>query len=501
MKLPKSYYNSISFIGTIVAILSLLLIVFLFVVAVVLDKGGSYLGLFIYIVLPALMVIGLILIPLGMWLTARRVKRQGTDLKGQWNVLDLNNSRHRNAVLVFSFGTLIFLMLTSFGSYEAFHYTESNEFCGTLCHKVMEPEYTTYHNSEHAHVKCTECHVGPGADWYVRSKLSGLYQVYSVLTKKYPQPIETPIHNLRPARITCEQCHWPEKFYPNRLKVEKHYLADESNSQWDIHLRMLISSEHTAGGLNEGVHWHINPNVKIEYAPLDNKRESIPWVRYIDLLTGDTIIYVDSENPIDDSTFAAAEIRTMDCMDCHNRPSHKYLVPQEFFDRSMASGEIPRDLPEIKMKAMEIFYAETFETKEAAQQIFTEQINTFYEENYPEVFSGRKADIDKAIKGIMAGFNRNYFPYMKANWDAYPDHIGHMEYEGCFRCHNDRHTSPTGKVISKDCNLCHTILKQGPPEAPEVAPYDGALEFQHPVKLKGNWKEGSCSECHRYLYQ
>ena len=501
MKLPKSYYNSLSFIGTIVAILSLTLIAFLFIIAVVFDKGSSYVGLFIYIVLPGLMVLGLLLIPLGMWLTVRRYKKQGLDMKGQWNVLDLNNSRHRNAVLIFSVGTLLFLMLTSVGSYEAFHYTESNEFCGTLCHKIMEPEYVTYHNSEHAHVKCAECHVGPGADWYVRSKLSGLYQVYSAIAKKYPQPIETPIHDLRPARITCEQCHWPEKFYPNRIITERHYLADESNTRWDIDLRMFISSDHAAEGLSKGVHWHINPDVKIEYAPNAPDRETIPWVKYINLKTGDTVIYHDIEAPMDDETLASAEIRTMDCMDCHNRPSHSYLVPQEFFDMSLASGEIPLELPEIKTITMQIFYAETFETKEAAVKIFTEQINAFYEENYPEIFADKKPLIDQAITGIMHGFNQNYFPFMKANWDAYPVHIGHIEYEGCFRCHNDRHTSDSGKVISKDCNLCHTILKQGTPDAPEVAPYDGSLEFQHPVKLKGDWIKGSCSECHRYLYQ
>jgi nitrate/TMAO reductase-like tetraheme cytochrome c subunit len=501
MKLPRSYYNTISFIGTIVAGISLLLILFLFVVAVFFDKGSSYLGLFIYIVLPMVLVIGLLMIPLGMWLNMRKSKRTGVEMEGRWNVIDLNNSRHRNALMVFSIGTIIFLLLTSIGSYEAYHYSESNKFCGTLCHKVMEPEYTTYHNSEHAHVKCVECHVGPGADWFVRAKLSGLYQVYSVLAKKYPQPIATPIHNLRPARITCEQCHWPEKFYPNRLRIERHYLADSANTRYDIDLRMLISSEHSSEGLNAGVHWHINPNVKVEYAPMEKDRGALPWVRYIDLNTGDTTVYEDVENPMGAEALAKAEIRTMDCMDCHNRPSHKYLLPQDFFDKSMAKADIPIELPEIKMITMQVFYSESFDSKEAARKIFTERINAFYEETYPDIFASKKNLIEKAINGIMDGFSKNYFPYMKANWDAYPDHIGHIEFEGCFRCHNDRHASKDGKVIKKDCNLCHTIMKQGPADAAEVAAYNGSLEFKHPVKLKDGWEKGSCAECHRYLYE
>lgn len=154
--------------------------------------------------------------------------------------IDLNRKDHRNAFLIFAAGTTIFLFISALGSYEAFHYTESTEFCGTLCHSVMNPEYTAYQNSAHAKVRCVECHVGTGADWYVKSKLSGLYQVYAVIANVYPKPIPTPIKNLRPARETCEECHWPQKFYSRQLRTEKHFLTDEKNSEWDISLIMKI---------------------------------------------------------------------------------------------------------------------------------------------------------------------------------------------------------------------------------------------------------------------
>ena len=114
----------------------------------------------------------------------------------------------------------------------------------------------------------------------MRSKLSGLRQVYAVLTNDFSRPIETPIHDLRPARETCEKCHWPEKFYARQLINEKHYLTDSVNTEWNIGLQMKTGPSHSAQGLSEGIHWHINPNVKIEYIPKRDNRLDIPWVKY-----------------------------------------------------------------------------------------------------------------------------------------------------------------------------------------------------------------------------
>jgi len=264
MKLPQSSYNWTSLIGAVIAIISLFMMGFLLAISLFINVGSSYLGLVIYIILPGFLLLGLILIPVGMVRRMKKLKREKVVEQSRWPQVNLNIKQHRNAFVIFVISTTVFLFLSAVGTYEAFHYTESVEFCGTLCHEVMDPEYVTYQGSSHARVACVDCHVGSGADWYVRSKLSGLYQVYSVLFKKYPQPIETPISNLRPARETCEECHWPEKFYASLLRTEKHYLADERNTEWDIALRMKIGAEYSALGLQEGIHWHINPDVKIE---------------------------------------------------------------------------------------------------------------------------------------------------------------------------------------------------------------------------------------------
>ena len=499
MKLPKSYYNPLSIFGSILAGISLALILFLIALSLIFDLGGSYTGLFTFIVLPVFLLIGLVLIPIGMARKAKKLREMEEGAPDKWLKIDMNNYTHWNASILFTIATFIFLFLTGIGSYEAFHYTESNEFCGTLCHKVMKPEYIAYQNSSHARVTCVDCHVGEGADWYVKSKLSGLYQVYSVTFNKYPQPIPTPIHNLRPARETCEKCHWPNKFYSYRIDNQIHYLADEVNTMWNIQLKMKIGASHGSQGFTEGFHWHINPNVQIDYIASDEKREYLPWVRYINKETGDTIIYEDLYEPLDENAKDSLEVRKMDCLDCHNRPSHNYLTPQEFIDFNMAAGEISVELPEIKMVSIKLINKE-YSTEDTAMILIDSLVNKYYSKNYPDIYDTNKVLIDKAIAGIQNAFKKNVFPEMKASWDAYPNHIGHKEFNGCFRCHNDMHTSAYGEIISKECKNCHTILVQGTADDLQVAAFNESLEFIHPVDVDGAEKEMNCTECHRYLY-
>jgi hypothetical protein len=498
MKLPKSVNNRLSITGAIIAFISLMFILFLFTLGMFFQEGSSYLGLFTYIILPAFLILALLMIPIGMVSKMRKMKLGLEPVVGKPWLIDFTDRRHRNATFVFGIGTVILVFLTGIGSYEAFNYTESVKFCGTTCHKVMEPEHTAYQGSEHANVRCVECHVGEGAGWYVRSKMSGLRQVWAVLTNTYTHPIETPIKNLRPARETCERCHWPEKFYSNKLVAEKHYLADSANTEWDIDLRLKVAASHSAMGNTAGIHWHINPNIQIEYMDPKDDREALPWVKSTNKLTGETVIYKDTENPITDSAFKATAPRTMDCMDCHTRPSHKYRSPSVFVDNSIAAGEIPVSLPMIKKVAMDIL-TPAWADRKIAQDTIRKYVENFYKTTYPDIFANRKADVDKAIAGMLTGYSKNIFPEMKATWEAYPDHIGHMEANGCFRCHNGKHTSDTGKTISQDCNLCHNIMAQGTPGKQEVAPFDGSLNFTHPLGDE-SWKEMACIECHKKLY-
>jgi len=499
IKLPHSTQNWISLIGATIALISFSMIVFLFVISLLLDKGNTYLGLVMYIALPAVLVIGLILIPVGMYFKNKKDKKKTSDDKKDLPVIDFNNIRTRNAFVIFAVGTAIFLLASAVGSYEAFHYTESVEFCGTLCHEVMKPEYMAYQNSSHARVACVDCHVGTGAGWYVKSKLSGLYQVYAVTVNNFPRPIPTPISNLRPARETCEQCHWPEKFYAHKLRMEKHYLTDENNTEWDISLTMKIGANLSALGLQEGIHWHINPDIRIEYKATDSQRENIPWVKYTNLKTGEVYIYEDKEQNVDAKILEGLETREMDCMDCHNRPSHNYQPPSMFVNHAITAGKISKDLKHIKFAAMEILGKE-YPTTETAMKEIDSQLKTFYRDNFPDIYANQRNLIDQAIISIQNEFNKNIFPEMKVRWNVYPNNIGHLEFNGCFRCHNDQHATNKGKVISKDCNLCHSINAQGTPNNLEVATINSSLNFRHPGTDVGDeWKEMLCSSCHTGL--
>lgn len=499
MKLPPSSKNWLTIIGSIIAGINLALILLLFVISTIFNKGNTNLGIFIYIILPGFMIMGLLLIPIGMIRERKRIRKSGIKGEQRFPKIDLNDPRHRNAFLIFAVTTVIVLFLSTLGSFQAFHITESVEFCGTLCHQVMEPEYTAYQNSPHANVSCVECHVGSGASWYVKSKLSGLHQVYAVITKSYPTPIETPLHDLRPARETCEKCHWPQKFYARTLATNKYFLADSLNSDWNITLQMKTGPEHTGLGLTEGIHWHINPNVNIEYISENDKRENITYVKYTDKSTGNVKIFRNDSNPISDSLLAASQSRSMDCIDCHNRPSHNYKSPPVYFDNAMLTGSISKEIPFFKKVAMGIL-RDTFSDKDTALMKINEGITSYYKENFSDYYSKNQAVIDKSISAVQKAFSENTFPKMKVTYDHYPEHIGHLESDGCFRCHNDAFVSEDGSKISRDCNLCHTILGQGSEGTMEYASIKDKLDFKHPIDIGTAWQEANCSECHKFLY-
>ena len=499
MKMPKNAYNWITITGFLLAVNSLIVIVLLFLFSLLSSDSNPYMGLFTFIVSPAFMVLGLLLIPIGIWNKRKKMKGKQPE-KQNWPILDMNNKIQRTAIIRISIITFVLLVATAMGSYQAFHYTESVQFCGKLCHKVMEPEYVAYQHSSHANVKCVECHVGEGAGWYVKSKLSGLYQVYSVIFKKYSTPIETPLHNLRPASETCEKCHWPEKFYSQKLRNLRSYIADSGNTEWNTSLLMKIGPQFSAKGLSEGIHWHINKNVKIEYIAGTRDRESIPWVKYTDLKTGKVKIFMDEENPVDKKAMDSLEKRTMDCMDCHNRPSHKYLSAPNFIDNAMVSGKIPSDIPFIKMAAMEALKV-SYNTKDSAHMAIRDVITTYYKDEQPEAYAKNIQRINKAIVAIIGEYDNNVFPFMKVESTRYLDHIGHLESDGCFRCHSDRHKTVTGETISRNCDMCHSFLAQGPSGKIQTVPLGKSMEFVHPTEIRGKWKTAFCSECHRVLYE
>ena len=280
----------------------------------------------------------------------------------------------------------------------------------------------------------------------MKSKISGSYQLYSVAFDKYPRPIGTPIHNLRPARDTCEECHWPQSFVGNLDRTFNYFESDASNSPYSIRLLLKIGGSDPRHGPVGGIHWHNLPGNKVEYVATDDARQTIPWVRVTDA-KGNVTVFKTARFTNDVSKM---EMRTMDCMDCHNRPSHRYLSPEKAVNQAMALNRIDASLPWIKTNAMYVL-TQKYQTENEA----TNNIAKVLAAKYPG-----DARAAAAIPVVAQIYSENFFPEMKASWASYPDNVGHMIWPGCFRCHDGLHKTPDKKLTIKanDCNACHTIL-------------------------------------------
>ena len=197
--------NTLSQIGLAVAVIAFANIVFLFLVDLISTTPNPYIGVLTYMVMPGFLLFGLLMVVVGALLERRRRFKGQTDTP-RLPRIDLNNPKQRNSVAFLLSFLVIFALLSAVGSFKAYKATESVSFCGQSCH-ALYPEFTAYSVSPHAKVACVDCHVGPGASWYVRSKLSGLTELYATLRNTYPRPIPSPVKNLRPAQDTCEECH------------------------------------------------------------------------------------------------------------------------------------------------------------------------------------------------------------------------------------------------------------------------------------------------------
>ncbi len=496
MKLPDSYHNWLSYIGSAIAALAFAVFSFLFIFHTLSGPNQvPYAGLVIFILVPAFILFGLALIPVGMffeWLHWRRTGRRSIP---KFPTIDLNDSGHRNATFVFLVGSAILLFFSSYGGYRAYQYTDSVAFCGQVCHSVMKPEFTSHQDSPHARVKCVGCHVGPGATWYVRSKLSGLYQVYATLLNKYPRPIPGTITDLRPAREVCEQCHWPKAFWGEKEQRESFFLSDDSNTQWNVSLLLKIGGQTPEEATAKGIHWHVASDVRIEYLATDQDRQTIPWVKVTYLNSGKSVEYQSGDSPLTPSQRAKGERRTMDCLDCHNRPSHRYRSPVDAVNLALASGRISPKLPYIKDAGVQVL-SKNYSSSNAALQGIEKGIHDYYQKNSPDLLSNGGKRISNAVAALQQIYGENFFPSMKARWTAYPDNEGHWIFPGCMRCHDGQHKSQDGDVIPHDCRTCHIIMTQGKPGEEEYMKDDKGLEFKHPAPIGGMWKQSPCTECH-----
>ncbi len=492
------YRNAVSFFGAYMAIISVFLIIFTLLLMFSFKAHSPYLGIFAFMVFPAFFALGAIVFLYGMRRESIRRRNLGVDEALAYPRLDLNEPKTRRLFSYAILGGSFLAILLAFVSYHAFLYTETVAFCGELCHTVMEPEFASYQGSPHARVPCVDCHVGSGASWYVKSKISGARQVLAVMLDTYPTPIPTPIENLRPARETCEECHWPVKFFGTQLLQIPHFRYDEKNTPEQISLGIKTGGGSGQLGEYAGIHWHMITENEVTYVALDRRLQEIPWIKS-SRQDGTEDVYISTDYTGDLAELGSREKREMDCMDCHNRPTHIYEPPEAAVDKAMASHFISRTLPWVKKVVVDALVVE-YPSREKAHEGFQTEIATFYRNQYPEVYKARRADVEKAIETTISIYDRSVFPEMKVNWKTYASNIGHRNWPGCFRCHDGKHVAESGKVLTTECATCHTMPQRGP-LAPLGAMMPGSDLPWHPMALEGKHERILCSQCHAAGYR
>lgn len=445
--------NWISLIGVVVVTTATVFWLFLLPFSLRGEISHPYIGILIFLLLPGTFILGLLLIPAGIVYHQRRDRAHGI-VTTNLPPVNWQNTGFRRLITFIGVTTFLNLVIASQLAYSAVNYMDSTTFCGLTCHRVMIPEFTSHENSSHARVDCAACHIGPGASWFVRSKLSGTSQVFYTLFNTYPRPIPAPVANLRPARETCEQCHWPQRFTGDKVMVHTTYAQDEQNSASTTVLLMKVGGRAWNGTI--GIHGaHLTANTSIDYIATDRERQTIPQVVYTDA-SGKKTIYNATDAKVSPQQLAQGEHRTMDCVDCHNRPTHTFQLPDRALDDAMSTGNISPTLPFVKKQALAAL-TKVYPDRDTAHGEIAGTLDAFYRAKYPQLYAQNHPQIASAIAAVQNIYARNVFPEMKITWGTYLNNLGHTDTPGCFRCHDGNHTSADGKTIPNDCSTCHEL--------------------------------------------
>ena len=428
----------------------------LMLIGLVVDMLGlvdnPYAAIATYLVLPGGMLTGLVLVPLAAYLRRREFHKHG--ISKEHLQINLSDHKHRRFVIILIVMTVVNFAVLAVVGYEGYHFTESPYFCGVVCHEVMAPEYTAYQRSAHSKVKCVECHIGPGAEWFVQAKISGLRQVAAVMTGTFSRPIPAPVTHLRPARDTCEQCHWPEKFHGKKVKIFKRFTNDNQTTPEVTEIALHIGGRNQYTNAFEGIHWHVSNDVEVKYLAADEKRTQIARVK-VRRADGseDEFVKSDIEIPAE----SEGKWRTMDCIDCHNRPTHVYEVPEERVDFGLLSNNINPEISGFREDCLAVITTE-YASRDEATAMMADDLRALQAKRGKDRVVKYGADIDKAAAFLLKSYLGNVWPKMNVGWGTYKGHLGHQDSDagfGCWRCHDEEHENKNGDTISQDCSLCH----------------------------------------------
>jgi hypothetical protein len=383
----------------------------------------------------------------------------------------------------------------------------------------MGPELKGHAISAHRDLACAECHVEPGVEGWIKSKLNGTKQLIEIITGTFPTPIPPPGHgDLPPTTATCRRCHdvnaLLENGGPIKFVLKTRFDTNESNTRSSVAL--VIRPEGLGEGLTtKGIHWHVVSDV--EFSASDPRSQDIDLVQITDP-DGTETEYIalkevsDTADASGDVTRILAADRTvrMDCIDCHNRTGHSVPTISDAIDQALLLGQIDADLPYIKQQGVAVLSASYAD--DAAANVAIEGIADFYTSRYPSLAGLKTNAIQVAINRLKIIYQLVATPDMKVSASTYPNNLGHTEYPGCFRCHDGGHYRIVdGKVTSESipsgCATCHTFPQIGSNtsailigQRPE-SHLDTLWIFNHKdVVTTVDPSDSSCGACHTRTY-
>jgi hypothetical protein len=410
--------------------------------------NNPYAGLVVFVALPALFVLGLLLIPAGMWLQKRRLERDPT-APTDWPVFDFRRASVRRTALLITGLTAVNIVIVLLAGYGSLHWMESPTFCGQVCHTPMHPQFTAWQAATHSQVACVNCHVGEGASGFVHAKLAGVRQLVHVMTNSVPKPIP-PGGDLPSVEQTCLNCHRPGQPLPDRIRTFREYADDEMNSETTTVMQMHMG---TSPASKRSIHWHANPAIRVEYVATDAARETIPYVKVTNA-NGQVKEFRAPDTT--DEAINGGTRRTMDCRDCHNTIGHPISpTAEQAVDRAIAASSIARELPYVRREGVRLVKA-SYSSEDDAMSAIESGLRMFYQS---QSGAADAQALSRSITGLQDVYRRNVFPSMMVSFGSYPTNRGHFTSTGCFRCHDDSHSAQDGSTISAECELCHTQIE------------------------------------------
>jgi hypothetical protein len=435
--------------GALIATVSAVVFIALAIAMVAGLLENPYAGLVVFVAIPVVFVLGLLLVPAGIRLQRRRLRRD-PNAGAEWPVIDFRRSEVRRAALIIAALTAVNIVLVLLAGYGSLHWMESPSFCGQVCHTPMHPQLTAWRDGPHGRVACVGCHIGEGASGFVHAKLSGVRQLVHVMKGSYPRPIP-PGADMPPGAQAgrCTGCHQPARSDGDVIRVVREYADDEQNSETKTILQMHLGTASPAG---RAIHWHASPAVRVEYVSADPTNQTIPYVRVTNA-RGQVKEYVAADAP---QGLDTTHRQPMDCADCHNTIGHPIAAtPERAVDDAIASGLVSRQLPFARREGVRLVKA-SYSSEDAAMGAIDHGFREFYRNR------GGAADpqaMARSVAALQELYRHNVFPAMKVTWGSYPDNKGHVTATGCLRCHDGSHTAKDGSTINADCEYCHKQIE------------------------------------------